>query len=94
MTKSHAELSEQVGATVRAIIREILREPSLVVDSDDDLRDQLGLDSADLAELIVQLENRLGVGLPDDTFELTDDGDPLGTVGSVTRAVAGRILQA
>jgi acyl carrier protein len=86
--------SEQVREAIGQIAAEILREPGLAVSSDDDLRDGLGLDSADVAELIVRLEEQLGVRLPDDALQVRDDEDPLATVGSLARTVVDRMSNA
>lgn len=76
-----------MGLAVTAIVRNILTDQTVAVRPDQDLREDLGLDSADVAELLVELEVRLGVDLPDTVFEPTDDGDPLATVGSLVDTV-------
>jgi acyl carrier protein len=75
-------------AAIGDIVRDVLHRPELVVTADQDIREELGLDSADVAELIVEIETRTGVPLPDDLLEPTDERDPLATVGSLASAVA------
>ncbi|HEX3779442.1 MAG TPA: acyl carrier protein [Pseudonocardiaceae bacterium] len=75
-------------ASIGDIVREVLHRPELVVSEEANIREELGLDSADVAELIVEIEARTGVPLPDDLLEPTDDDDPLATVGSLASVVA------
>jgi acyl carrier protein len=91
VTKIEDEWSARVGLAVAAIVRNILADQTIDVSPDLDLRADLGLDSADVAELLVELAVRLGVDLPDTVFEPTDDGDPLSTVGTLTDAVVRAI---
>lgn len=88
MTETTTMTVDIVRAEIRSAIRGILREPELPVTSDDGLRDQLGLDSADLAELVVTLEERLGVSLPDTALAPTATRDPLSTVAKLADTVA------
>jgi acyl carrier protein len=81
---------QEVLASIGDIVREVLHQPDLTVAAGTSLREELGLDSADIAELIVELEARTRVPLPDELLEPTDDGDPLATVGSLARTVSGQ----
>ncbi|WP_083934019.1 acyl carrier protein [Sciscionella marina] len=88
MFTTSTETLARVHAEIVAVAREILREPELAIAPEDDLREQLGLDSADLAELLVMLEERLGVPLPERALIPSADWDPLATVDTLTRTVA------
>ena len=80
---------QEVLAAIGDIVREVLHQPELIVSASTSLREELGLDSADIAELIVELEARTLVPLPDELLEPTGDGDPLATAGSLARTVSG-----
>lgn len=84
-----SKIENSVLDTISLVVRNILADQGAEVRRDQDLREDLGLDSADIAELLVELEARLGVALPDTVFTPTDDLDPLGTVGQLVDAVAG-----
>jgi acyl carrier protein len=88
-TSDDAQRYQEVLAIIGEIVREVLHQPELTVSAAASLREELGLDSADIAELIVELEARTSISLPDDLLEPTDDGDPLATVGSLARTVSG-----
>jgi acyl carrier protein len=79
---------ELLIAAIGDIVRDVLHRPELVVTADQDIREELGLDSADVAEMIVEIEARTGVPLPDDLLEPTEQRDPLATVGSLASTVA------
>lgn len=85
-----AQRYQEVLAAIGEILREVLHQPELTVPDAALLRDELGLDSADIAELIVELEARTRIPLPDGLLEPTEDGDPLATVGSLARTVSGQ----
>lgn len=89
-TTDDPEHYQGVLAAIDEIVREVLHQPELPIAEGALLRDELGLDSADIAELIVELEARIGIPLPDDLLEPTETYDPLATVGSLARTVAGR----
>lgn len=80
--------NQRIRTAIGEIVREVLRQPELDVAPDSRLREDLGLDSADIAELVVALEARLGVPLPDRLLEPTDTGDPLATVAALAATVA------
>lgn len=94
MINAATETVERVREEIRSVAREILREPDLAITPQDELREQLGLDSADLAELVVTLETNLGIALPDTALAPADDADPLSTVDTLARAVAAELDRA
>lgn len=94
MTDTFTSSVANVHGEIRSIVREILREPELPVAGDEELRDQLGLDSADIAELLVSLEVRLGVSFPDTILEPNVEHDPLSTVATLAEAVAAEVTNA
>lgn len=94
MTDTASTSTATVRGEIRSIVREILREPDLPVAPDEELRDQLGLDSADIAELLVSLEARLGISFPDTVLEPGADDDPLSTVATLAEAVAAEVTHA
>jgi acyl carrier protein len=63
-------------ATIRATILEILSEiapdtdPSTLSDTDQ-LREKLGIDSFDALQFIIQLDERLGIEIPEDDYNKT-----------------------
>lgn len=71
-------------ATIRALVAAFLNVPPAEVTRDAHLRDDLGADSLDHVELIIQIEYAYGIEINDDT------ADGLCTVGAledhVTRA--------
>ena len=83
-----SKIENTVLDTISLVVRNILADQGAQVRPDQDLREDLGLDSADIAELLVELESRLGMELPDTVFAPTDDLDPLSTVGHLVDAVA------
>ncbi|HEX4225772.1 MAG TPA: acyl carrier protein [Pseudonocardiaceae bacterium] len=85
-----AKRYHDVLAAIGEILREVLHQPELTISDAALLRDELGLDSADIAELIVELEARTLIPLPDELLEPTDAGDPLASVGSLARTVSGQ----
>lgn len=89
MTHTPTTSAAEIRREIRSVVREILREPDLPVTADAELRDQLGLDSADIAELLVSLESRLGVSFPDTLLESNTEHDPLSTVSSLAEALVG-----
>lgn len=80
--------NQRIRTAIGEIAREVLRAPELDIAPELRLREDLGLDSADIAELVVALEARLEVPLPDRLLEPTDDVDPLATVATLAAAVA------
>jgi acyl carrier protein len=82
-----SKIENSVLDTISLVVRNILADQGADVRRDQDLRDDLGLDSADIAELLVELEARLGVALPDTVFVPAAGRDPLGTVGYLVDAV-------
>ncbi len=82
-----SKIENTVLDTISLVVRNILADQGAEVRREQDLRDDLGLDSADIAELLVELEARLGVELPDDC-------GPLGTVGHLADAVAALCVKA
>lgn len=91
MINTATETVDRVRAEIRSVTREILREPDLTIGPDDELRDRLGLDSADLAELVVTLETNLEATLPDAALAPSEETDPLSTVDTLANAVAAEI---
>lgn len=89
-TTDDAQRYQEVLTAIGEILREVLHQPELAISDAALLRDELGLDSADIAELIVELEARTLIPLPDELLEPTEDGDPLATVGSLARTVSGQ----
>lgn len=88
MIETSSETVTAIREQIASIAREILRAPELEITGNEPLRDQLGLDSADLAELLVTLEERTGVALQDDALAPKDGTDPLATVDSLATLVA------
>ena len=84
-----SKIETRVLDTISLVVRNILVDQGAEIRRDQDFRDDLGLDSADIAELLVELESRLGVELPDTLFAPTESRDPLGTVGHLVDVVAG-----
>jgi acyl carrier protein len=85
------ESADRVAAVARAVLRDITADPGLDPRRESSLREDLGLDSADTAELLVELEARLGRELPDGLFAPTAAGDPLATVGALVDTVAAHL---
>ena len=88
-----SKIETSVLDTVAQVVRNILVDQSAEIRRDQDFRADLGLDSADIAELLVELEARLGVELPDTLFEPTEGLDPLGSVGHLVDVVAAHCVK-
>lgn len=88
-----SKIENRVLETICMVVRNILVDQGVEIRRDQDFRGDLGLDSADVAELLVELEARLGVELPDRLFEPTESLDPLGTVGHLADVVAAHCVK-
>ena len=76
---------EEILEIVRDVTVEVLGvEPDAVVESAA-LKDDLGADSLDLVELVMALEERLEVTIPEDELE------GIKTIGQATDAVAAKL---
>jgi acyl carrier protein len=73
----------RVSELVRSITASLLLVSPESIRTDALLRDELGLDSADIAELIVSLEEQLKIPLPDKPFNSDNGADPLRSVESL-----------
>lgn len=54
------------------------------ISDDSNLQDDLGLDSLDIVEVVLELETEFGIEIPD------EDADKFSTVGSVIKYVEGK----
>jgi acyl carrier protein len=71
-------------AQVREVVRTVLAVDESALDDDASLRERLGADSLAIAEIIADLEGRLGVELPESDLFVTE----MRTVGDLVRAVS------
>lgn len=56
-----------IELTIKALVEAVLEEP--VTSLDQDLRNDLGLDSLDMIELFFDIDKEFGVNIPDATWE-------------------------
>jgi acyl carrier protein len=70
-------------AQVREVVGKVLAVDESVLVDDAGLREKLGADSLAIAEIIADLEGRLGVELPESDVFVTE----MRTVGDLVRAV-------
>jgi acyl carrier protein len=73
--------SPHIEAEVRALIGAVARQDTSAVGSDDDLVEQLGIDSLQGLEILAGVEKRFDIRLPDE--DLID----LRTIGRIAEAV-------
>jgi acyl carrier protein len=69
---------------VREVVAKVLAVDQSALDDDAGLREKLGADSLAIAEIIADLEGRLGVELPESDVFVTE----MQTVGDLVRAVS------
>ena len=78
--------SEEVLQAVREICAEILGMSPSAVTPTALLRDELGADSLDFAEMVMALEDRTGVSIPEEKFKDVNCAEDV--VGLVLRTVS------
>jgi acyl carrier protein len=76
---------EDVLGTVRDIAVEVLGVEAAMVTEEANLKDDLGADSLDLVEVVMALEERLDVSIPEEEL------DGIKTVGQAVDAVVAKL---
>lgn len=73
-------MNEDIATQVRAIIRDQLEIPEEVTD-DKSFTDDLGADSLAIVELVLALEEKFGIKIPDDKVDaIKTVGDAVGYI--------------
>ncbi|HJO22633.1 MAG: acyl carrier protein [Myxococcota bacterium] len=75
----------ELGSRIRAIVSEQLGISESDVRSETDIIDDLGADSLDVVELVMQLEDEFDIEVPD------EDAEAIRTVADVERYVAAQM---
>jgi len=84
MSNAQPLTADEVQATViDAVSHQIQRDPSEIT-AESHLTADLGMDSLDVVELQMELEDRFGITIPD------EDVEKISTVGLITAYVAGQ----
>ena len=75
----------ELGARIRAIVSDQLGVAASEVHSESDILEDLGADSLDVVELVMQLEDEFDIEVPD------EEAQTIRTVADVERYVASHI---
>ena len=78
----------ELGSRIRSIVSDQLGVATDEIRSESRIADDLGADSLDVVELVMQLEDEFDIEVPDDAAEA------IRTVGDVERYVAEHVPQA
>ena len=80
-------LNENQKERIIGILSELSAVPIEQITEDTKVKDGLGMDSLDLVEVVMRLENEFGCTIPDEDYGL----ETTLTVGDVFKIVANRI---
>ena len=78
----------ELGERIRAIVSDQLGVESGEIQADSKIADDLGADSLDVVELVMQLEDEFDIEVPDEAAE------SIRTIADVERYVAEHVAQA
>ena len=79
---------QDLAARIRSIVSDQLGVAKDEIDADSSIADDLGADSLDVVELVMQLEDEFDIEVPD------EDAEAIRTVGDVERYVAAHVASA
>ena len=65
---------QDVRAEIHCLIVEILNIDPFIADENDNLKDDIGLDSLDLLELVIEIEKKYNILIPDEYYKIETFG--------------------
>jgi acyl carrier protein len=80
-------LNENQKEIIIGVLSELSAVPTDKITEDTKVKDSLGMDSLDLVEVVMRLENEFGCTIPDEDYGL----ETTLTVGDLFKIVANRI---
>lgn len=83
-----AKPSTELGERIRAIVSDQLGVEAREIQAESKIADDLGADSLDVVELVMQLEDEFDIEVPDEAAE------SIRTIADVERYVAEHVAQA